>query len=302
MIRRGQTGHVSRRLAWPLAWVTLATILSGCQVPRPSVVERPTATEVAAALPKDAKIDQIVYADLTGDGRDEVLVAATLPDQRIQTLRRAMAFVFAPGRRGQYTPVLQRDVIGDGSLPIHIGRPTPGAPLAAVFSARGGSGGYLGFVVVQQRAGMLRVTLERHGLFSGGIEFVPEGLLESEGDTSRLYRWGATEWQAEDLPSQYLPPLPPDTVIIPYSVDAIRGPMITRSHRIRARVGQHVFLRRMDRGEPSRTLYGSNVASFDVESNGLIRLLRPGIMEIFIESPAYSEKTLVLSVRIGSVP
>lgn len=123
MIRRGQTGHVPRRLAGPLAWVTLATILSGCQVPRPSAVERPTATEVAAALPKDAKIDQIVYADLTGDGRDEVLVAATLPDQRIQTLRRVMAFVFAPGRRGQYTPVLERDVIGDGSLPIQIERP-----------------------------------------------------------------------------------------------------------------------------------------------------------------------------------
>lgn len=301
MIRRGQTGYVPRRLAGPLAWVTLATILSGCQVSRPSAVERPTATEVAAALPKDAKIDQIVYADLTGDGRDEVLVAATLPDQ-IQTLRRAMAFVFAPGRRGQYTPVLQRDVIGDGLLPIQIGLPAPGAPLAAVFSARGGSGGYLGFVVVQHRAGVLRVTLEGHGLFSGDIRFVPEGVLESAGDTSRLYRWVATEWQAEDLPSEYLPPLPPDTVIIPYTVDAIRGPMITRSHSIRARVGQHVFLRRMDRGEPSRISYASDVDSYEVTSHGLIKLLRPGIMEIFIESPAYGEKTLVLSVRIGSVP
>lgn len=87
-------------------------------------------------------------------------------------------------------------------------------------------------------------------------------------------------------------------MIIPYTVDAIRGPMITRSHSIRARVGQHVFLRRMDRGEPSRIWYASEVDSYDEASNGLIRLLRPGIMEIFIESPAYSEKTLVLSIQI----
>ncbi len=206
--------------------------------------------------------------------------------------------VFALDRRGQYTLAVQRRVAGEAWEPIQVGRPTGEAPPVAVFASRGGSTGSLGYAVIQQRAGALQMMLENHGLLNGGIRFVPEGLLESRGDVDRLYRWSDGDWQAEDLDSQYVPPLPPGTVTIPYFIDLVRGPKISASREIRARVGQHVFLHRTDRGEPSRISYSGTPTAYTVGRDGVITLLQPDVIEIYVEGPAYSGRTLTLSVRI----
>ncbi len=278
-----------------LACVTLAVMLGGCGVLRRSGSARPTATQVASWLPGGAVVDEIAQADITGDGREEILVAATIP---AGSGNQTVAIVFGLDRRGQYAPVVQRRVLGEAWQPIQVGRPTDEAPPAAVFASRGGVTGNLGYVVIQQRDGLLQVTLENSGLLNGGIRFVPEGLLESRGDTDRLYRWSASGWQPEDLDSQYVPPLPSETVTVPYTIDAVRGPKIESSREIRVRVGQHVFLRRTDRGEPSRIGVSGPPSAYSIGRDGVINLLEPDVLEIYIEGPANSGRTLTLSVTV----
>lgn len=256
---------------------------------------RPSAAQIASWLPAGATVDKAAYADLTGDGKEEILVAAFIP---AEIGRQPVAMIFSPDPRGQYVLVAQRRTPGDAWEPIEVGRPTEEAPPAAMFASRGGSTGSLGYVVIQQRAGALQVTLENHGLLNGGIRFVPEGLLESRGDIDRLYRWSDGGWQPEDLDSQYVPPLPPGTVTIPYFIDLVRGPKITSSREIRARVGQYLFLRRTDRGEPSRISYTGTPTAYAVGRDGVIALLQSDVIEIYIEGPAFSGRTLTLSVRI----
>lgn len=282
------------RLGAALVYLTLAAVLGGCQVLRPSGAGRPTASQIAALLPGGARVDEVVYADLTGDGRDEALVAATVPSHGASP---AAALIFAPGRGGRYGQVFQRYLPGVRWLPIQTGSPADGAPLAAVFASQTDAG-HLSYVVVQQRDRGLQVTLAGDGIVQGGIRFVPEGLLESRGDTDRLYRWGAAGWEAEDLGSQYLPPTPPATVVISYVVDPVRGPRVEGARAIRARVGGYLFLRRMDRGEPSRVQLSGGAASFTRGLDGLVALHQPDQIEIHIEGPAYSGRTLTLSVRV----
>ena len=284
-----------QRPAALLACVILAVTLGGCQILRRSGPSRPTASEIASWLPAGTVVDAVAYADLTGDGRDELLVAATIP---AGDGKQTLAVVYALDRRGQYAAAVQRRVAGEAWEPIQVGRPAEEAPPVVVFAVRGGSVGSLGYVVVQQRTGVLQVTLENHGLLNGGIRFVPEGLLESRGDVDRLYRWVDAGWQPEDLASQYVPLLPPETVTIPYFIDIVRGPMLEMSRDIRVRVGQHIFLRRTDRGEPSRISYSGTPSAYSVGPAGLITLLQSDTMEIYIEGPAYSGRTLTLSVRI----
>ncbi|MDI6773378.1 MAG: hypothetical protein QME77_12455 [bacterium] len=283
------------RLGLVSVFLVLSGVLAGCQAPRPSGTDRPQATQGPAWLPEGARSEEVVHADLTGDGRDEMIAAITFPDQDGKL---PAAMVFTQGQGGRYTQILRRNVVGDFWLPIQIGRPAEEAPLVAVLAMRGGSGGYLGYIVVQQRSGGLGVALEQDGLFGGGIRFVPEGLLESRGDTDRLYRWGSAGWQAEDLGSQYLPPMPPGTVVISYTVDPARGPRAEGSRAIRARVGQHLFLRRMNRGEPSRIQFSGGADSISIQPDGLIALRQADQIEIHIEGPAYSGRTLTLVLRI----
>lgn len=256
---------------------------------------RPTSAQLGAGLPQGSTVDQVVYADLTGDGRDEALVAATVLDQAVRQLT---AFVHSPDQRGRYSRILQRRLRGDAWLPIQVGRAGEGAPPAAVFSARDGNGGSLSYIVVQQHGRVLGVTMENAGLLNGSVRFVPEGLLESRGDTDRVLRWADATWQTEDLHSQYLPPLPAETVTIEYWVDAVRGPMTEAPRVVRARVGQHLFLRRMDRGDPSRVQVMGSGSSYAIRPDGVIALRYPDTFEIHIEGPAYSGRTLVLSVRV----
>lgn len=278
-----------------LVFLTFTVILGGCQMLRRSASSRPTATQVASWLASGARVDEVAYADLNGDGRDEVLVAASIP---AGTGRQSVAMVYALDRRDHYALVVQRRLAGEAWEPIQVGRPTEEAPPAAVFASRGGSTGSLGYTVIQQRAGAVQVTLENHGLLNGGIRFVPEGLLESRGDIDRFYRWSDAGWQAEDLDSQYVPPLPSGTVTVPYFIDLIRGPKITSSREIRTRVGQHLFLHRTDRGEPSRISFSGTPSAYSVGRDGVITLLKADVIEIYIEGPAYSGRTLTLSVRI----
>ncbi len=282
----------------PAAWL-VCLILSmtqvGCQMLRRSGPTRPGATQIASWLPAGATVDEVAYADLNGDGKEEILVAASIP---AETGRQPVAMIFALDRRGQYALAVQRRIAGEAWEPIQVGRPTEEAPPVVVFASRGGSTGSLGFAVFQQRAGALQVTLENHGLLNGGIRFVPGGLLESRGDVDRLYRRADGDWQPEDLDSQYVPPLPPGTVTIPYFINLVRGPMVNSSREIRGRVGQHVFLHRTDRGEPSRILYSGTPSAYSVGRDGVITLLQPDVIEIYIEGPAYSGRTLTLSVRI----
>ncbi|MDQ7840263.1 MAG: hypothetical protein RDU83_04455 [bacterium] len=284
------------RLGMVSMFLVLSGVLAGCQAPRPSGTDRPQATQSAARLPEGARTEEIVHADLTGDGRDEMIAAITFPAQDDKPAV-AVAVVSAMGKGGRYTQVLRRNM-GGGWLPIQIGRPAEEAPLAAVFATRAGSGGFLDYIVVQQRSGGLRITLEQDGLFGGGVRFVPEGLLESRGDTDRLYRWGAAGWEAEDLGSQYLPPMPAGTVVISYTVDPVRGPRAEGPRTIRARVGQHLFLRRLDRGEPSRIQFSGGADSTSIQPDGLIALRQADQIQIHIEGPAYSGRTLTLLLRI----
>ncbi len=285
-----------------LVWLCLALsgVLVGCQAQRPSGSDRPqapqvVASQIAAGLPEGTRVEEVVLADLTGDGRDDVMAAVTFP---AKDLGQPAAVVFTQGRGGRYAQVLRRNISGGSWLPIQIGRPAEGAPLAAVFATQAGSGAFLDYIVVQQHAGRLGVTLAQDGLFQGGVRFVPEGLLESRGNTDRVYRWGAAGWEAEDLVSQYLPPMPPGAVVISYTVDPVRGPRVEGPRAIRARVGQHLFLRRLDRGESSRIQFSGGTGSISIQPDGLIALRQADQIEIHIEGPAYTGRTLTLSVRV----
>ena len=255
---------------------------------------RPTREQIATMLAKGTVLKEIVYGDLTGDGHDEAFVATTPPGSDAQ----ASAIVIARDRRGRYAPVLQRILAGEGWLPIQIGRPGDDGPVVAVFSSQGASSGALSYVVVQSLRGILQTTLERSAIPGGRIRFVPEGLLETRGDVDRIYRWAESAWQTEDLPAQYLPPLPPQTATIQYTIDPVRGPFLEGPRSLRLRVGQRIFLRRMDTGEPSRILFEGGASSLSFGPDGVITLLQPGQVEINIEGPAYSGKTATLLLRI----
>lgn len=278
-----------------LVCMVLALAAGACTGFRRQGDGRPTSAQLGAGLPQGSTVDQVVYADLTGDGRDEALVAATVLNQAVRQLT---AFVFSPDQRGRYNRILQRRLRGDAWLPIQVGRAGEGAPPAAVFSARGGNGTSLSYIVVQHHGRVVGVTMENAGLLNGSVRFVPEGLLESRGDTDRVLRWADATWQTEDLYSQYLPPLPAETVTIEYRVDAIRGPMTEAPRVVRARVGQHLFLRRMDRGDPSRVQVMGSGSSYAIRPDGIIDLQHPDTFEIHIEGPAHSGRTLILSVRV----
>lgn len=282
------------RFALLLVCASLVLTASACRSQQAGS-ERPTATQIASAIPKGASVDEIAYADLGGDGGEEALIAATIP---AQDGKHATALVFAREGRGGYAQAFQRRLSGELWLPIRVGRPSEGAPVVAVFASRSGSGGALGYIVVQQRGRLFQETLENSGLLNGNIRFISDGLLESRGDTDRLIRWTESGWQPEDLPSQYLPKLPPDTVTISYFIDLVRGPMIEIPRSIRARVGQHIFLHRTDRGDPSRILFSGPPSAYSVGPDGVITLLQPDVIEIHIEGPAYSGRTLSLQVRV----
>ncbi|OFX26840.1 MAG: hypothetical protein A2Z07_01035 [Armatimonadetes bacterium RBG_16_67_12] len=278
-----------------LVCMALALATGACTAFQRQGDGRPSSAQLGAGLPQGSTVDQVVYADLTGDGRDEALVATTVPNQAVKQLT---AFVFSPDRRGTYRRILQRRLRGDIWLPTLVGRAGEGAPLAAVFLARGGNAASLSYIVVQQHGRVVGVTMENASLLNGSVRFVPEGLLESRGDTDRLLRWADATWQTEDLYSQYLPPLPAETIPIAYTVDAIRGPMTETPRVVHARVGQHLFLRRMDRGDPSRVQIMGSGSSYAIRSDGVIYLQQPDTFEIHIEGPAYSGRTLILSVRV----
>jgi hypothetical protein len=275
----------------------LLLTLGGCQPRQPARVSRPTEAQVASVLPKGAEIDEIAYADLNGDGRDEVLVAATLPFPGSR-LRTGTAVVLALDSHGQYTPAIAHSV-GEGWLPIQVARPAEHAPVAAVFATQSGSGAYLDFLVVQHE-GLLQVTLEGSGILKGSIRFVPDGLLVTSGDVDWIYRWASHGWQREDLDSQYLPQLPPGTIVVPYMVDPARGARVLGPRFIRARVGQSLFLRRMNPGEPSRLALVGGVFSDSAvwRPDGSISLLKPDRFDIAIDSPAYSDRILRITVQV----
>jgi hypothetical protein len=245
-------------------------------------------------MPDGTKVDQAVYADLTDDGRDEALVAATVKSGQGQQL---LALVLTPEGRG-FMRLFERRVMGEMWEPIQVGRAGDGAPVSAVFAARAGAGGNLGYVVIQYRGRNLEVTLEQAGLFQGSVRFVAQGLLESRGDTDRLLRWTDAGWETEELGSQYEPALPQSTITIGYTVDAVRGPMIESPRIVQARVGQHLFLRRMDRGEPSRVQILGAAGAYAITPEGVVTLQAPGAVEVHIEGPAYSGRTLVITVRV----
>jgi hypothetical protein len=272
----------------------LTVTAGGCQARHGQGDNRPPESDVMQGLPNGTKAEQIVHADLTGDGREEALVAAILKSEQGTQLR---ALVLArEGRR--YERVFERRVPGDAWEPIQVGRAGAGAPVAAVFAARAGTGGQLGYIVVQHGGRTIAVTLEQAGLFQGAVRFVAQGLLESKGDTDRLLRWTEAGWETEELGSQYEPQLPQHTVTIPYTIDAVRGPMIESPRIVHARVGQHLFLRRMDRGDPSRVQILGAAGAYVIAPDGIIALQAPGAVEVHIEGPAYSGRTLVITVRV----
>lgn len=278
-----------------LAWMAVALSTGACAGVHRQADGRPTSEQLAAELPPGSAVDQVAFADLTGDGRDEALVAAAVPGQVHRSLT---AFVLSADRRSRHTPVLRRRLRGDTWLPILVGRAGEGAPPAAVFSARGEGGAILSYIVVQRHGRALAVTMEHAGLPNGRVRFVPEGLIESSGDVERLLWWADATWHSEDLYSQYLPPLPVGTITIAYSVDAVRGPMTEAPRVVHARVGQHLFLRRMDRGDPSRVQVMGAGSSYTIRPDGVITLQHPDTIEIQIESPAHSGRTLSISVRV----
>ncbi len=274
-----------------LACLTLA-VLASCQQSSPPAT-RPSVREVAALLPDGTTIEEIAYADLDSDGREEVLAAATV---RTPHRRELTALVAARGAEGRLSRSLQHRLAGDGWLPIQIQR--PGAvPLAAAFASNAGSGGYLDYIVVQYYAGAVQTMSIQGGIFSGRIRFVAEGLLESSGDVDRLYRWRESDWIREELPRQYLPVLPANTVVIPYLVDESRGPRRLDSRPIHARVGERIFLRRMNTGKPSRIMYSPG-QMLSIGADGAFTLLEPGTAEVSIENPAYSDRPLTISIRV----
>lgn len=277
-----------------VACLTVAALAAACRSSRPAVPVQPDAAQVAPLLPQGAAVVEIAQADVTGDGRDDVLVAAL---DTSGGRKHPLAVILTHKGRALAT-VFQRRMIGESWDPIQSGKTGESVPAAVIFSTRAGGAGALNYIVVQQIADVAQVTLERSGLFSGSIRFIDDGLLESRGDIDRIYRWAETGWQPEDLGSQYQPPLPPETITIPYSVNAVRGPMIDGPREIRARVGQHIFLYRTDTGEPSRILFTGTTSAYSVAPDGLITLLQPDVIEIHIESPAYSGREMIISVRI----
>lgn len=279
----------SFRVALLCAGVALA--VAGCQRGSPS--GRLSHEQITALLPKGTTVNEVVYADLNDDGTEEAYVAAqTSPEVH------ATAVVLAPDRRGRMAVSFQRRLAGDGWLPVQVGRPAAGAPMIALFTAQGRSGANFSYVVVQYVRGIVQATLDQSGLISGRVRFIPEGLLETRGDVDRIYRWSESGWQVEDLGSQYLPPLPPETTTIEYRIDQVRGPFIDAPRTVRMRVGQHLFLRRVDQGEPSRLSFSGGASSLTFGPDGVITLLQPDLVEINIEGPAYSGRTATISLRI----
>ncbi|HET8679287.1 MAG TPA: hypothetical protein VFM39_04150 [bacterium] len=281
----------ARPAVW-LACALLAMALGGCDR---SGGGRPSASQIASALPQGSTVDEIAYADLTGDGREEVLVAATVQGS---DRRRHTAFVLG-ARGGRYASVLRRPLAGQAWLPIQVGRPGESAAPVAVFASREGQRGQLGFAVALQHANTMQVMLERNNLLSGQVRFVPEGLLESEGDVDRIYRWLGSRWEIQELPNQYLPPLQANAVIIPYRIDEVRGALIDTPRSLPARVGQQVYPRRFGRGDPSRLFFTGATSSYSIGPDRVITLLQPDTLEIHIEGPAYSGRTITILVRIG---
>jgi hypothetical protein len=86
----------TRLFIW-LACAVAVIALGGCSFIRRGG-GRPTATQIGRMLPQGSTVDEIAYGDLTADGHDEVLVAATVPGP---SGRHPTAFVFAPGRGGR---------------------------------------------------------------------------------------------------------------------------------------------------------------------------------------------------------
>jgi hypothetical protein len=272
----------------------LAVFLALAAACRPAPPDRLSRDQVASFLPGGSLIHEVVHADLNGDGRDETFAATITPGPDPHPA----AVVLAVDRRGRMAVAFQRRLAGETWLPIQVGRPAEGAPMVVVFAARGGAAANLSYIVVHSAKGVVLAGLDRAGLIAGRIRFVPEGLLETRGDLDRIYRWSETGWQAEDLGSQYVPPLPPETTTIEYRVDPIRGPFVDSPRAIRMRVGQHLFLRRVDQGEPSRLTLSGGGASYRLGPDGVLTLLQPDLVQINIEGPAYSGRTATLSLRI----
>ncbi len=266
-------------------------LVAGCQRGSPS--GRLSAEQIAAFLPKGTTITEVAYADLNEDGREEAYITAkTAPEVH------TTAAVLAPDRRGQIAVVFQRRLAGETWLPIQIGRSGDGAPMIAIFAAQGGGAANLSYVVVQYLRGVVQATLDQSELIGGRVRFIPDGLLETRGDIDRIYRWSESGWQAEELGSQYLPPLPPETTTVEYRIDPVRGPFIDGPRALRMRVGQHLILRRVDQGEPSRLFFAGGGSSLIFGADGVITLVRPDLVEINIEGPAYSGRTATISLRI----
>ena len=282
---------LSMRVRSLFLYAGIALLATACQQKAPG---RLTAEEVAALLAKGTTVHQLVYADLNEDGREEAYVATMTPAPEPHTA----AVVLAPDGRGRMAIVFQRRLAGETWLPVQVGRTADGAPMVAVFSTRAGNVANLSYVVIQYARGIVQAGFDRAGLIGGRVRFVPDGLLETRGDLDRIYRWSDSGWQPEDLDSQYLPPLPPDTTTIEYRINPVRGPFIDSPRAVRMRVGQHLFFRRMDQGEPSRLMFSGGGSSYAVGPDGVITLLQPDLVEINIEGPAYSGRTATISLRI----
>ena len=266
-------------------------VASACQR---DVGGRPTVERVAALLGSGVTVQAMVFADLNEDKQEEAYVSAltSAPDPH------TLAAVLAPDARGRLAVVFQRRLAGETWLPAQIGRTADSAPMVAVFSTRGGSTANLSYIVVHYGRGIVQAGLDRVGLIGGRVRFIPDGLLETRGDVDRIYRWSEAGWQPEDLDSQYLPPLPAETTTIEYRINPIRGPFVDSPRALRMRVGQYVFFRRMDQGEPSRLMFSGSSASYSIGPDGVMSLLQPDLVEINIEGPAYSGRTATISLRI----
>jgi hypothetical protein len=293
------TARPRRRLTNSLvAAASLAAALSaaGCILFRPGLTGRPTAEQVASTLPAGTMVNAVQFADLDGDGRDEMLAQAKLT-QKTERMLTALVFTL-DGRR--YREAFQRHLLGDTWLPIQFGHPGEGAPLVAVFAARGGNQGLLRYIVVRHNGRAVVSVLDTNGIFSGSIRFVREGLLESTGDTDRILRLGSDgAWQVEELGSQYVGELPQGTIKVDYFVDPVRGPMVdTVVREIRLHVGQRLVLHRTDRGAPSRIQFVGSPSVYELGVDGSILARQSGVFEIHIEGPAYSGRLFSIAVRV----
>ncbi|MDR7419173.1 MAG: hypothetical protein QN178_09725 [Armatimonadota bacterium] len=286
----------ARGLALLLIVLVASAMMAGCRGRDGRRAERPGPAQLAEGLPEGARIAEIVFTDLDDDGGEEALATATIPSGSALQM---VALIFEPDDRGRYAQAFRRPMPGDTWEPIQAGRPSDTAPAAAVFATRAGASGNFSYLVVQPRDRYFVVTMENTGLLQGNVRFVPEGLLESRGDVDRLLRWTGSGWQPEDLWSQYLPPLPPGTVTIEYTVDAVRGPMVAGPRTVQVRVGGHLFVRRMDRGEPSRVQITGTPGAVEISRDGVMTFTRADVLELQIESPAFSGRTAVVSVQVS---